>query len=287
MAASKLGYGRLGKAEPKLDTAGYPVAGMLPGRWPLALSKHPRKRPEQNSAKSHRTRSVSWPFDSGPDPLFLDRHRAGVEPTERVIRELAASLPKTPLKLVRRAITQIEKGLSRYRQEFPHVELLGPRTQAEEGALEDIRLREEILDILKLEIARRGKRRERPSGEADEQAERKEGQEEPVAHPQTPTPSEARARTVAKIIEELDTLKPQMYGESDYSDLERRYPDYLSFEIAKRQRDLRTKLLNLQSHRQHKRLAQELAAAHHGKQWATIQTDWKKNKPNKFRSKPH
>ncbi len=251
----------------------------------MALSKHPRKRPEQNSAKSHRTRSVSWPFDSGPDPFFLDRHRAGVEPTERA--EQAALLRKAPLKLVRRAITQIEKRLSRYRQEFPHVELLGPRTQAEEGALEDIRLKEEILDILKLEIARRGKRRERPSGEADEQAERKEGQEEPVAHPQTPTLSEARARTVAKIIEELNILKPEMYGESDYSRLEELYSDFLSFKLAKRQPDLRTKLVYLQSHREHIRLAQELAAAHHGKQWATIQTDWKKNKPNKFRSKPH
>lgn len=104
--------------------------------------------------------------------------------------------------------------------------------------------------------------------------------------PPAPTPSEARARTVATIIGELDILKPQMYGADDYERLEKENPDFLTFEVAKKRRDLKLKVLNVQGHRRHFRLAQELAAAYHGRQLSTIQTDWKRHKPQRFRQKP-
>lgn len=95
--------------------------------------------------------------------------------------------------------------------------------------------------------------------------------------------SEKRAQTIAKIIEELDILKPRIYGQSDYDQLEREYPDFLSFKVAALRKNLQLKLLHIQDHRRHYRLAQELAAAHHGLELSTLQTDWKKHKPKKFR----
>jgi hypothetical protein len=60
-------------------------------------------------------------------------------------------------------------------------------------------------------------------------------------------------------------------------------PSYLTFEVAAKRPDLRTKVLNLQDHRRFYRLAQEIAAAYHDKQLSTLQTDWKKHKPKEFR----
>ncbi len=95
--------------------------------------------------------------------------------------------------------------------------------------------------------------------------------------------SEIRAGDVAKIFRELDLLKPQMFGETAYTDLKEQHPDFLSFEIADQRKDLKLKLVNIQSHRRHIRLAQELAAAKHGRNLSTIETDWKRHKPRGFR----
>jgi hypothetical protein len=98
-----------------------------------------------------------------------------------------------------------------------------------------------------------------------------------------PTPSEARARTVAKIIKELDILKPQMFGESDYERLARENSGFFTFKVSHKRPDLSIKVVSVQLHQRHIRLAQELAAAHHGRALSTIQTDWKKHKPKHYR----
>lgn len=101
-------------------------------------------------------------------------------------------------------------------------------------------------------------------------------------------PSERRAATVAKVIEELNRLRGRMTGgESDYEALRKENPHFLTFKLAKRFPELKEKVLNLQGHRQHKRLAQELAAAHHGAKLNTILIDWKKHKPSKYRQLSH
>jgi hypothetical protein len=94
----------------------------------------------------------------------------------------------------------------------------------------------------------------------------------------------ARAATVARLLKELNTLKPQMFEDkAEYSRLHGQYPDFLVFTIAETRPDLRTKILAIQGSTRHVRLAQELAAAHHGKSFATIHDDWKDHKPAEFR----
>ena len=94
-----------------------------------------------------------------------------------------------------------------------------------------------------------------------------------------------RASTVAKIIEELDVLKPQMLSESEYRELEGQHPSFLAFQVAKKRGDLKTKIINLREHRRHIRLAQELTAAYHGREWSTVKNDWKDHKPDKYKRK--
>lgn len=101
-----------------------------------------------------------------------------------------------------------------------------------------------------------------------------------------PLPTQRRAATVARLIRELNTLKPQMNSEADYHRLSKRFPKFLCFRIARKHDSLRTKLENIQGHRQHIRLAQEMAAANHGATFSTIETDWKKYKPREFKKKP-
>jgi hypothetical protein len=94
----------------------------------------------------------------------------------------------------------------------------------------------------------------------------------------------ARAITVAKLIKELNDLKPQMFeDESEYSRLRAVYPDFATFKIVEQRPDLKTKVLAIQGSTRHIRLAQELAAAHHGRQLSTIQDDWKRHKPVEFK----
>jgi len=94
----------------------------------------------------------------------------------------------------------------------------------------------------------------------------------------------ARAETVAKLIKELDQLMPQMFeDESEYGRLRAQYPRFLTFKIAETRPDLKLKVLSIRGSARHIRLAQELAAAQHGRQLSTIQDDWKRHKPAGFR----
>jgi len=97
--------------------------------------------------------------------------------------------------------------------------------------------------------------------------------------------SEKRAAMVAKIINELNTLKPQMFSESEYEELRQAHPNFVVFKVAKKRPDLRRKLKNLDEHRQHIKFAQELAAAHCREALSTIQTAWKMHKPQRYRVK--
>jgi hypothetical protein len=93
-----------------------------------------------------------------------------------------------------------------------------------------------------------------------------------------------RAETVAKVIRELDKLKPQMFeDESEYNKLRAQNPTFISFQIAEQRPDLKRKILAIQGSTRHIMLAQELAAAHYGRQLSTIQDDWKDHKPAEFR----
>lgn len=101
---------------------------------------------------------------------------------------------------------------------------------------------------------------------------------------QAPAAKEGRAKTVARIIRELDTLKPQMFeDEKEYNELRQRYPDFLAFKIAESRSDLKKKILGIRFSARHIRLAQELAAAHHGRELSTVQDDWKRHKPREFK----
>ena len=97
------------------------------------------------------------------------------------------------------------------------------------------------------------------------------------------SPSEKRADTVARLIQELNEIVPDMRDERDYTKLAAKYPRFLSFKIARKHEGLREKLENIQQHGQHIRLAQEIAAAKSGNKLSTIQTDWKKHKPISYR----
>jgi hypothetical protein len=100
--------------------------------------------------------------------------------------------------------------------------------------------------------------------------------------------SERRAQTVAQIFEELNRLRGRMTGaESDYQALRKENSHFRTFKVANKFPELKEKVLNLQGHRQHKRLAQELAAALHGVKLNTILMDWNRNKPKKYRQPSH
>jgi hypothetical protein len=94
-----------------------------------------------------------------------------------------------------------------------------------------------------------------------------------------------RARTVAKLIEELICLHSRMTpSQSDYEALRKEHPNFLTFKICDRHPELKEKVLYLEPQpRGPRRLAQELAAAHYGRKLSTIQADWKKHKPAKYR----
>jgi hypothetical protein len=102
-------------------------------------------------------------------------------------------------------------------------------------------------------------------------------------HEAGPLPTEKRAELVAKLINELKVLRPQISSEEDYADQKRRHRDFLCFQIAQEYPKLKEKIFNLQFQRSYIRLAQELTAAHSGTQLSTVQKDWKKHKPPVFR----
>ena len=95
---------------------------------------------------------------------------------------------------------------------------------------------------------------------------------------------ETRAMTVARLVKELNQLKPQMFeDESEYNRLREIYPEFLAFRIGEQRPDLKVKILAIRGSTRHIRLAQELAGAHHGRQLSTIQDDWKDFKPVEFK----
>jgi hypothetical protein len=95
---------------------------------------------------------------------------------------------------------------------------------------------------------------------------------------------QTRALTVARLIRELDALKPQMFEDkAEYEKLRAQHPKFIAFEIAEARPDLKLKILGIRGSIRHIRLAQELAAAHHGRELSTIQEDWKNHKPQEFR----
>ena len=95
---------------------------------------------------------------------------------------------------------------------------------------------------------------------------------------------QTRAATVARLIKELHDLRPQMFDdESEYESLRAQYPEFLTFRISDSRPDLKRKVLAIQGSTRHIRLAQELAAAHHQRQVATIKDDWKDHKPPEFK----
>lgn len=136
-----------------------------------------------------------------------------------------------------------------------------------------------------------------PQSEPTVAKRRAAGRESATEHPKTeaiPRPAgegpdgsrtakRARAMTVARIIEELNTLKPQIVDEADYRKLNLQFPAFLTFKAAATRADLKTKVLSIAGSARHIRLAQELAAAHHGRELATIQDDWKDHKPLEFK----
>jgi hypothetical protein len=115
--------------------------------------------------------------------------------------------------------------------------------------------------------------------------------EPPYLHSGTPgTPfnpariaKQTRAATVAKLIKELNDLKPRMFDEAEYNELRRQYPGFLTFKTAESRPDLKIKVLAMRGSTRHIRLAQELAAAYHGRELSTIQDDWKDHKPPEFK----
>jgi hypothetical protein len=106
----------------------------------------------------------------------------------------------------------------------------------------------------------------------------------PVPQPAALIAKQTRAATVGRLIRELSDLRPQMFeDEAEYNRLRDLYPSYLTFQIADSRADLKRKVLAIRASTQHIRLAQELAGAHHSRQLATIQDDWKDHKPAEFR----
>lgn len=198
-------------------------------------------------------------------PQFLREiyHRA-IVPTVEVRKGDAAEFFTN-----RAARTKQTTGLS---------ELLAELERAADRVKDDWRQKTEI-EAIEVEHKQSGLQRVKRRAKGKPRAKKAARQTQP------PTPSERRAKTVARIIKELNTLKPQMYSEADYRTLQQGHPGFLAFKIAAQRPDLRVKLVNIQDHQRHIRLAQELTAHYHGVEWSTMQTDWKKNKPKAFRAR--
>lgn len=94
----------------------------------------------------------------------------------------------------------------------------------------------------------------------------------------------ARAKTVARVIKELNVLKPQLFeDEEEYRRLENQYSDFLSFSIARNRPDLKRKILAIQGSRRHIKLALEIVAGLYSVSPGTVEDDWKDCKPKSFR----
>jgi hypothetical protein len=61
------------------------------------------------------------------------------------------------------------------------------------------------------------------------------------ATPPSLASSKYRALLVARVLRELNVLRPQLFVPSDYARLKTEHPDYLTFQVAEADGDLRTR----------------------------------------------
>jgi hypothetical protein len=175
------------------------------------------------------------------------------------------------------------------------------RTGHRDGIIQDL-VASSASFCLRLEAhAERGTRKRPPGGSSGIKAIRKSRSHKGLGPRDAVTPKEedlrstfnaaarakqTRAGTVAKLIKELNRLRPQIYDdEAQYANLRGVYPTFLTFKAAQGRPDLKQKVLSINGSTRHIRLAQELAAAHHGRALSTIQDDWKDYKPARFKLK--
>jgi hypothetical protein len=109
-----------------------------------------------------------------------------------------------------------------------------------------------------------------------------------ISHPSRVTPqkklsaSQIRAKAVASVIRELREIRSEMYNESYFDGLNKKYPDYLIFTISARHSRVKEWIANIQGRSDMVKLAQEIVAEHYSKRWWTIKTDWShRRKPRK------
>jgi len=121
-------------------------------------------------------------------------------------------------------------------------------------------------------------------GDDGESSTQKQSRSESHGEEDSKIAKRSRATTVAKLIGELDVLRPQMFeDEKEYDKLRIQHPGFLAFKVADQRPDLKLKILAIRASVRHIRLAQELAAGHYGKSLWTIQDDWKDFKPEGFK----
>jgi hypothetical protein len=98
-----------------------------------------------------------------------------------------------------------------------------------------------------------------------------------------------RATVVAELIKELNALRPQMQlPEDDYENLSRQNARYLTFKICKQYPSAVNWVKMLPERRSVNTIAYELAGVHFSVRAPTIETAWKRYKPNKRkRNKPN
>jgi hypothetical protein len=95
--------------------------------------------------------------------------------------------------------------------------------------------------------------------------------------------SKGRAKTVARIIERLHLFNATSDGQ-DYERLKQQDSGFAAaLETVWRRPKLEAQLTELVNYRAKKQMAVRFAADYHEKELSTIQTDWKHNKPPKFR----
>lgn len=93
-----------------------------------------------------------------------------------------------------------------------------------------------------------------------------------------------RAKLVAKLIKELNALRPHMQiADEDYSRLRNRFPKYQVFKICERNPSASEFVKRVADRPRVHTLAYELAAVHFGIAPATVKTAWKRYKPKASR----
>jgi hypothetical protein len=97
--------------------------------------------------------------------------------------------------------------------------------------------------------------------------------------------SKARARAVARVLEELKDIRPLMTSESEYEAVKLRFAHSVVFEECDRNPQLRRLLENIQGHQQPVRFAMQIVAQKYTRKYSTVEKDWKRHKPRKPR--PH